>query len=121
MSIIDCVLQHGVLASRSDPPSTAHEGDCYRVTGVASGDWAGREDKLAIHSAGSWQFIDPYPGMYVFDREASLLLHFAIDWQSADEPPAPQGGTVIDSEARAAIDELIDALRKIGVFPPASA
>ncbi|SMQ69264.1 hypothetical protein SAMN06297468_1479 [Altererythrobacter xiamenensis] len=40
-------------------------------------------------------------------------------WTHAEEPSPPSGGSIIDIEARTAIEQIIGALRQIGVFSPA--
>jgi hypothetical protein len=113
----DALLHCTVLASAQTPPEAADEAACYRVTGPASGEWAGHEGDLAIRLGEGWQFVVPQPGMTVFDIAADAAMLYRNGWQSADEPALPSGGAVIDAEARQAIFGLIEALRKLGAFP----
>jgi hypothetical protein len=54
--------------------------------------------------------------MRVFDSGADRSLFFRNGWQYAEIASAPSNGTVIDLEARAAINQLITALRDTGIF-----
>lgn len=58
--------------------------------------------------------------MTVFDVQAGAFMHYNVSWESATEPVEPNGGTTIDVEARAALTDLIEALRKIGIFSNAT-
>jgi Protein of unknown function (DUF2793) len=116
LSILDSVQTGTVIASQPAPPSDVAEGACYRVTAPAVAAWEGCEDHLAVRIGGDWHFIPPREGMRLFDAEADHSLFFRESWQSADAALTPSNGTVIDIEARAAINQLIDALRTMGVF-----
>jgi hypothetical protein len=48
-------------------------------------------------------------------------LVFRTDWEQASAPAIPSGGPVIDIEARAAIEQLIEALQAIGMLGEAGA
>lgn len=115
-SLVDALIQTAVLDSLDTPPSSAADGESYRVLANASGEWSGRDDNIAIRVGGAWEFISPANGMTLFDRNAEVELRFNGGWQSAAEPAAPTGGSTIDSEARAVIESLIEALRTAGLF-----
>lgn len=117
LALIDSLLQAGVVESLNTPPSDPAEGASYRVTGGAVGDWDGEADAIAVRIAGAWQFIDPFAGMTVFDRAQGQMLTYQGEWRAASEPLMPQGGAVIDAEARVAISGLTDALRDVGILP----
>jgi len=55
----------------------------------------------------------------VYDRATGQEWLFSTTWQAATAPAEPSGGAVVDSEARAAIAQLIAELRVAGVFPAA--
>lgn len=118
LAIIDALLGGIVEATRSAPPAEPVEGTCYLVGGNATGEWTGQSDKIAARIAESWHFTAPREGMSVFDREQGRRLVFRDQWQGADLPPMPEGGTVIDAEARAALAQVITALQAAGVLPP---
>ncbi|MHA7820400.1 MAG: DUF2793 domain-containing protein [Erythrobacter sp.] len=114
--VIDALLQHGVIDSLETPPSDASEGQCFRILANATGDWAGHDDELVVRVANAWHFVLPLEGMRVFDRNAAAMLHYNAGWQAATEPTVPDTGSTVDAEARTVLTELIEALRKIGIF-----
>ena len=116
LSIIDAMLTPTVSASLSTPPTNAAEGECFRVAAPTDGEWLAHDNDIAIRLGGAWQFVQPQDGLTVFDRLDGAFWHFNSGWKSASEPAAPTGGSVIDSEVRAALSELIQALRNLGVF-----
>lgn len=116
LTLIDSMLTPSVSASLSTPPAGANEGDCFRISASPTDDWSGHEGEIAIQIGGAWQFIYPKSGMTVFDKAAGSLLHYNSGWKNAAEPAPPTGGNVVDNEARAALSDLIQALRNLGVF-----
>lgn len=120
-AILDALSQRAVLASLDQPPATVSDGDCYRVAAPGAGVWSQYPDHLAIAIAGSWHFVAPTEGMQLFDRAAGQWLCFRSGWQTGAAPTAPVGGTVVDNEARAALGELIETLRSLGLIGSISA
>jgi hypothetical protein len=59
--------------------------------------------------------------MRLYDRAADHSLFFRSGWQANTTPAIPASGTVIDVEARAAIVQIVAALREIGIFSPSGA
>ncbi len=118
LAILDAFAPRAIVASLPEPPSEPAEGDCFRVVAPASQAWIGCEDHIAIRIGGAWHLVPPRDGMRLFDRVADRDLFFQSTWQSATAPAAPAGGTVIDTEARAALVNLIEALGQIGILGP---
>ena len=116
LGILDALQSNTVSASRSMPPIAPIEGACFRVTAPATDAWAGCEDHLAIRIGADWHFISPRDGMRIFDGGAHHTLVFLEGWQFAEAPEVPTTGVVIDIEARAALAQLIDALRNLAIF-----
>jgi Protein of unknown function (DUF2793) len=119
--ILDALAHGTVIASLPQPPATSSDGDCYRISSLATGDWSGRADQIAIRIGGSWHFADPAEGMILFDRAASRWIWFRSGWQSALAPSLPAGGAVIDVEARALLATLVQSLQSVGLLAPPSA
>ncbi|QIQ87693.1 DUF2793 domain-containing protein [Erythrobacter sp.] len=119
--LIDALMTRTVKASLDAPPAEPAEGACYRVLEGATGEWSGKDRTIAARVGGGWHFVSPCEGMQVFDQAVGCWLHFEGDWNAAGEPIAPQGGAVVDLEARAAIAQLTDALRTLGLFSQAQA
>jgi hypothetical protein len=115
--ILDSLQPQALVASQSAPPADATEGGCYRVTEPAVQEWEGCEDHIAVWIGGDWHFIAPHEGMKMFDRGAGQSLIFRKSWHAAAPVTVPTGGTVVDLDARAAIGQLLDALRVTGILP----
>jgi hypothetical protein len=134
---IDAALQAAVEGGpRADPPADPAEGACWIVAGPAAGAWAGRETELAMWSAGGWRFVAPAVGMSVWNKADRRALRWSgsgwsdgelhaaalfvdglkVVGQRAPAVPSPSGGTIIDAEARAAVNSLIATLMSHGLI-----
>ena len=136
LSRIDCALhacvEEGPLAT---PPTAPTPGQSWIVAAPAEGAWTGQEGYIACWTEGGWRFLLPQPGTCVWDKAAGLWLRYDDDGWSKGEVPAaklviggvqvvgerqpailsPSGGTIIDAEARAAIDAVIATLMSHGL------
>ncbi len=117
LSILDAMVPRTVLASLDAPPVNPEPGTCYRILAPAKDAWTGHDNAFAIMIGGDWQYVQPVAGMAVYDRAAQSLLQYDGEWRLAPEPTAPKGGNVVDSEARQALADLVEALRIFGLFP----
>ena len=117
MTRIDAILHPSVEGSLATPPANPAAGESWLIASPGQDAWAGFDDNLATFSGSEWKLAQPRPGMRIFDKASRQYLHFDNGWWAASEPSAIEGGTQVDVEARAAIAELVDALRNIGVFP----
>ena len=137
LSLIDLALHAAVegLPAESPPPA-AQEGQCWIVDAGATGPWAGRDGWLAAWTEGGWRFVQPQPGMAVWDKAAGYWSVWnGFDWSQGILPvaglnvdgeqvvgqrqpaiPSPSNGTVIDQEARTAIGQIIAALMSHGLI-----
>lgn len=116
---IDALLHPAIEGERSEPPASAADGTAWIVSADAVGDWMGRDGMIALRQLGQWLFVQPAPGMWVFDRELTQFAFFSDGWQKASTIQEPSGGSTVDSEARAAIGALLLALRASGILPSA--
>ena len=116
---LDVVLHCAVAGVSATPPEDPADGETWLVAANPEGAWAGREGMLAGRQAGTWVFAEPRDGLRVLDRATGQDIRFYGGWQRAVTPAAPVGGATVDSEARAAIVELIAALAAAGVLTPA--
>lgn len=118
------------------PPQTPALAQTWIVAVGAGGAWAGRDGALASWTEGGWRFVDPIPGMLVWNQAAGLWLHCREGGWSGGElsaaayfvagkkvvgdrqpaVPSPSGGTIIDEEARASIVALTAALKSHGLI-----
>jgi hypothetical protein len=116
-ALTDALLHAACQGEAANPPATPVEGVAWLVAADATGDWAGEEGKLASRQASNWLFTAPADGMRLFDRSTGQMLLYRGGWQRPTPPHMPSGGTVIDTEARAAIADLVTALAGAGIFP----
>ncbi|MEW9854657.1 DUF2793 domain-containing protein [Novosphingobium sp. M1R2S20] len=113
-------LLHGAIQGQSNvPPQNGSDGECWLVGPEPTGAWDGAADALAMFQSGQWLFMNPVPGMQIFDVSAQQFRVFSEGWQKPAAVQEPSGGQVVDSEARAAIGALISALRASGITPSA--
>jgi len=116
-ALIDARAHARVHGIADVPPVNPAAGDAWLVQPDGQGDWSGKAQTIAVFTAGGWRFIFPDQGMRIFDNALGRYLHFDGAWKYAEEPTLPIGGATVDLEARAAIGELIIALRAHGLLP----
>jgi Protein of unknown function (DUF2793) len=116
-ALTDALLHCAIEGELADPPVTPSDGTAWLIGPVASGEWSGHEGSIVCRQGGNWLYVTPCDGMRVLDRSSGQMRMFLGSWQIAAVPTQPIGGAVIDSEARAAILQLIGALRTAGVLP----
>lgn len=120
----------------AEPPSAPADGQCWIVAPAATGDWTGRDNLIAMWTDGGWRFVAPPPGTSAWNLAAALpWLWDGYQWRDGElvcssllvngvrvvggRQPAvasPSGGTIIDEEARAAINALTAALMSHGLI-----
>lgn len=117
LTLIDALIQPSAEAGpQADPPSAPDSGTCWLVADDAVGAWSGRDNMLAIWTGGGWRFVRGREGMRVWRKADGMWLRFEYgQWVVPANFEAPEGGAVIDSEARAAINALILLLRAQGL------
>lgn len=136
LALVDGLLHPVVLGFAAAPPAGVEAGECWIVASGAAGAWEGRTDSLALGTAGGWRFVAPTTGMSVWDQMAGLTRRWtgsAWNGGSLDGSaliiagkqivgprlapvPSPSGGTIIDAEARAAVDKIIVTLKSHGLI-----
>ena len=113
----DILLHCAIEAAANLPPGNPSDGRCWLVTSGAAGAWAGKSDSIAAWIGGSWIFFAPRAGLRVYDRALRQDRFFSDTWHVAATPTSPTGGTVIDSQARAAIAQIYGILATVGIIP----
>ncbi len=113
LTLLDFLVCPIVQAKHSDPnilvPS---EGKAWLVDANPTGDWVSRTNQIAIWTAGGWRFVEPNIGAEIFIADANETAIFrGNNWVSHGAIVGPEGGSVIDIEARIAIDSMLEALR----------
>ena len=106
-----------VEGQQATPPTAPTPGECWIVDASPTDEWSGHEGSLAVYTQGGWVYANPSFGMLAFDKQQSQFRRYDGSWSQATAPAQPQGGGVVDAEARTAINELINALRTIGILP----
>lgn len=136
LSLVDAALHPAVEGiPAAEPPESPQIGQSWIVADGATGDWAGQDQQLATWTEGGWRFVLAQPGMAVWMKAEGYWAHWTGTlWSLGDLPaaglvvagqrvvgerqpavPSPSGGTIIDAEARAAIDALIATLMSHGL------
>jgi hypothetical protein len=115
-ALTDMLLHCAIEGEGASPPLTPAEGDTWLVAASPTGAWSGQTGKLAGWQGGNWLFVAPRDGMRVFDRSSGQDRRYAGGWLGPETPAAPNGGLVVDAEARAAIGDIVAALQQAGIF-----
>ena len=116
LALIDMIAGGGVLGLRNDPPATPAPGQVWIVGTTPTGAFAGQSNCIAGWTDGGWRFARPVQGMRVHDLQSGAMRLFDGTWKVVSAPSAPTGGAVVDSEARASLVLVIQALKAIGIF-----
>ena len=121
---------------RATPPTSPTVGACYIVASSPTGAWAGKAQCIAAYTSGGWRFITPPEGTTAYVRSSSIWATFrAGAWELGTMRgsslvvngqqvvgsrgaaiASPSGGITVDSQARAAIDLILGALRQHGLI-----
>ena len=137
LALVDSALHACVAGDPTDEiPAEPAAGESWIVGPGASGAWAGKAHHLATWTTGGWRFTAPVAGLTVWNIDAG----YRIGWTGAawsdgewavsaltiggqqvvgarlETVPSPSGGTIIDAEARGAVDAIIVALRTHGLI-----
>lgn len=115
-ALLDALLHPAVEGEANDPPMSPVQGETWLVGSAPTSAWAEHTGDLASFQAGTWVFAAPRDGLRVLDKSAGQDIRYDGGWQRAATPASPTGGATIDSEARAAIAELVSALVAGGIL-----
>jgi Protein of unknown function (DUF2793) len=117
------------------PPRDPLPGRCWIIGDAPEGDWQGHAGEVAGWTEGGWRFVAPPEGMRLWLGQGAGHALFANgDWHAGEVHgrlvvegkrvvgaraaaiPEPEGGTVVDAAARAAISAVLAALRTHGLI-----
>lgn len=116
-ALIDALLHCAVEDVADAPPFAPEDGVCWLVGSAPTGAWADQPGKLACRQLGNWLFLPPREGLTVLNSANGQIFRFlGGSWMAPAAPDAPTGGTVIDTELRAAFTALLEALAGAGIF-----
>jgi len=110
------LLLNAVEGTAHAPPAGPEEGECWLVGDEPTGAWAGHAGALASYQAGGWIFAAPRDGLAVLDHSTGQQVRYRGGWRRPETPAEPTGGTTVDTEARAAIIELVEVLIASGIL-----
>lgn len=133
---LDMIVQPLVEgAPANQPPDAPVAGQAYLVGSSPQGEWAEQAKALAAWTESGWRFVAPFEGMEVSTRSGIKFRYADGSWVGgkviAEEvsiggqkvlgvrtgPIAdPVAGSVIDQQARAAIANVLAALRQHGLI-----
>lgn len=133
---LDMLVMAAVEGIANAPPDAPALGDCWIVGPAATGAFADRVHAIAGWTDGGWRFVMPREGATTFVNEAGSRAIFRnAAWQvgvenltelrvggervvSARQPAImrPAAGDRQDTEARIAIDTIIDVLSAHGLI-----
>ncbi len=137
LALIDLLLQPVVQSvAPATVPAAPLIGQCWIVGVAATGAWAGHDGALAGWTSGGWRFSSPQDGMQVWSvadgvfvgraagvwligvQVAKSLTVSGLQVVGAQQAAVttPTGGAVIDIQARAALSDILSALRAHGLI-----
>lgn len=136
ISAIDTLLHLAVESIAASQPVAPLAGQCWIIASGATGAWAGRDGRIAAFTSAGWTEAAPGEGCLAWDKESGVFAIFRNGRWDADHWPVraltvgglpalgaaiggaspPSGGSVIDAEARAAIDTVLTGLKALGLF-----
>ena len=137
LALLDLAVQASVLAVGTDaPPPNPVAGNAWIVGAAPTGGWAGQARAIAGWTSSGWRFVAPRDGMAVWSVADGQVARFGagvwttgvlagsrvsiggVDVVGPRQPaiPDPVGGTVVDTQARAAIIAILSCLRGHGLI-----
>ena len=133
---LDGLVQASVVSRQTAaPPAAPAAGDGWIVAAAPTGAWSGQAGRIARWDGGGWAFRAPFAGLlaWVADEQVFAVFRDGL-WDTRWPTQAlrigtrtvmgatpvaiadPVGGTGVDTEARAAIVQIIAALRSQGLI-----
>lgn len=118
LQVLDAVVAAAVEGlPQAAPPASPAVGSGYIVGSSPSGDWAGHANQLAAYTSGgmavyrngSWEIGKLRGSEVIVDGQKVVGARGATI-------ASPAGGTMVDTEARAAIGEILAAMREHGLI-----
>jgi hypothetical protein len=137
LQLLDIVVAAAVEEPPSDdPPALPTPGTCYLVGPSPNGPWSQHADHIAAFSNAGWRFVAPTPGLAAFVKSAGTFAVYrqatwdvgtlsgsrvVVDGAQVIGPrggaiASPNGGTTVDAEARATLDQILTTLRTHGLI-----
>ncbi len=118
---IDALLHPLIEAELSAPPGALTEsqaGKCWLVGSGATAEWVSKQKHIACWDGSGWQFITPMDSMRLFNKAIGSEMAFKYGaWVSNTPILNASGGSIVDVEARNSVNQLLSALKNIGILP----
>ncbi len=136
LALIDIVAAAAVEAiGINEPPVDPQPGQCWIVGAAPVGEWVGNAHAIAGWTDGGWRFVPATPGLSAWSVTDGRRVTFNDRWEDgvvrartividgeqvigARQPaiPTPDGGEIVDMEARGAVRAILTALRTHGLI-----
>lgn len=120
----------------STPPSNPQSGQMWLVATAATGEWADKSGSLAVWTDGGWRYTLPQSGLLLWSNaDQAFGWYDGVIWHWGDWPVAqvhingqqvlgpqraaisdPTGGATVDTQARATIQLILQAMRGHGLI-----
>lgn len=120
----------------NDPPQSPIPGACYLIGDTPTGEWSQYAGHLAAFTGAGWRFVAPVVGLNVIVKSSGAIATYlpggwdvgslrgsrlVVEGEQVIGAQAaaianPAGGTIIDSEARTAVAEILSAMRQHGLI-----
>ena len=118
LAMIDALLHpvvEAIVTEPEQPLAQSDSGKCWLVGPNPSGAWTGEAGNLACWANGSWRFLPPAEGMQLWNSQESCdYRYISGQWLAAIAVENVNGGNIVDIQARAAINQLLQYLRNTG-------
>ena len=113
---LDFLVSPAVQGQVASPPDNPAAGAMFIVAPGGVDLFSGHDGMFACWDGQQWTFLAPQPGTTVSDASDGSRWRFSGGWVQAVSPALPEGGQVVDQEARAALSALIETLQVAGIF-----
>ena len=133
---IDTLLHLAVEGIAASRPVAPIAGQCWIIASAATGAWAGKDGRIAAFTAAGWTEAAPGEGCLAWDKGSGVFAIFRNGSWDSDHWPVraltvgglpmlggiivgvtgPNGGSVVDVEARAAIGAVLTGLKTLGLL-----
>jgi hypothetical protein len=70
------------------PPGSPTDGNTYLIIATATGDWAGKENQLALYVGTDWHYVTPIKGTRAYVQDENLWYLYnaaATEWRAGDQ------------------------------------
>jgi hypothetical protein len=116
LRFLDAVVHLSVKSrTQTGAPETPAAGDRYIVAAPATGQWAGKEGKVAFFIDGGWSFATIAKGWLAYvEEEAKLFVYNGTEWQVTGSVPDSLSLSMLGVQATA------DAINRFAISSEAS-